>query len=157
MPKTLLAVGLLVLSSIHVGCTDPVRMGSSEDGMQRFFTLPLERQHFEFRTYPFDKQYAIYMYSMERRHPPDLSFAYEIAARGKEVVPMLLQKVKETGNEWEQDRIIYVFVAMARQDSYDVKSDHNLIKTLRATVASMQKETVRENSSRYLAEIVGTS
>jgi hypothetical protein len=121
--------------------------------MEKFFALPLKQQHSQFRSYPFEKQYAIYMYSMEKRHPPDPSFAYDIAQQGNSVQPMLLHKLEVGRNEKEQERIIYVFLAMARQGWYDVKSDSSMMHALEAAVASMENETVRSQSSAYLAEI----
>jgi len=129
----------------------------TKQSIATFFALPLQRQHEEFRTYSLDKQYEIFIYSMQRRHPADLSFAYDIASKGQPAAGFLSGKLQGTSNEWTQENIIYVFEVMAKQKYYSVSSDRKLITQLRRAVTSMKRTDTRENSERSLKTIIDAS
>jgi len=146
------ALSLLVTTFVPVSAQD-----QTKQSIAIFFALPLQRQHEEFRTYTLEKQYEIFIYSMQRRHPADLSFAYDIASKGQAAADFLSVKLQGTNDEWTQENIIYVFEVMAKQKYYSVGSDRKLITQVRRAVTSMKRTDIRENSERSLKTILDAS
>ena len=109
----------------------------------------MSKQHDEFLKLPIDKQYDIYIYAMTKRHPPDLSFADDIAEKGKAAVPFLTTKLKEERKESIQQKIIYLFERISRRN-VNLKDDKSLIALIENTVASMNQPIYAERSEESL-------
>jgi hypothetical protein len=100
-----------------------------------------------------EDQYELYIYSMANRHPPDISFAYDMALNGKEIVPFLAKKLNEEHSELIQYSIILIFDMMVRHFGVDLKENNQLIEKIRSITLLMKNAFFREESKASLTLI----
>jgi len=140
--------------AVLCACVSVSAQEQSTQPIAAFFALPLQQQHEEFRKFLLDKQFEIFVYSMQRRHPADLSFAYDMTSKGQAAATFLAEKLEATKDEWTQELIVYAFEVMAKQKYYAVASDGRLVAQLKRVVASMKRPANRKNSERSLKAIL---
>lgn len=149
MPRSVWS--LIILGTVCLcGCVS----SSTVADENHFFTRPLGEQHKLFKTYSLERQYAIYIESMQQRHPPDIAFAYELTSAGKKAADFLIRRLESGEDEWTQEHIFLAFEVMAKQGSYDVKGDKALINKLKVAVAAMKNVHNREASQASLRDIL---
>ena len=64
--------------------------------------VPHEQGYANFRTYPLEKQLEVYLCAMHVE-PPEIGLANEIAQRRDSVIPAVIQKLKASEREIDQD------------------------------------------------------
>ncbi len=79
---------------------------------REFLQLSHQQRHAEFRAYPLDKQLDVYLCAM-KTEPPNSSLANDIADQGEQAIPALVNKLKVTKSEVDQEDLIYVFELMS--------------------------------------------
>lgn len=145
---------LLAVAFFGVSCSTL----RSRDGMSNerhdLFDLPLQKQHEEFMKLPIEEQFKVYVYAMTKRHPPDLSFAEDIASRGPTIIPFLLGKLKEEPRESVQQKIILIFEMMTWRHKLDLSENGELITTLNRVISSMSDPLYRDRSQNSLRVIL---
>jgi hypothetical protein len=129
-------VSLAVLVAFQVCAM--VRCTCIPNEYREFENLSLEQQHEQFRTFPIEKQFDIYMYHMKCIHPPDTEFTNDIAARGDEAVPFLMEKLTEAQSERDQIYIIGILRTMSILRYADLRKNPENVDQLVETVASMR-------------------
>lgn len=152
--KTLGLLGVLAFCFILVCSCKSEESEVSED-IKQFFELPVREQHESISRFEIEKQYDIYIYSMTRRHPPDLGFAYDLASERERVVPFLMENLRQTEEESIQEKIIYVFAVMTWAHGMNLNDDEELIKLIHEVVASMTNDYYKGLSQQYVREIEG--
>jgi hypothetical protein len=119
---------------------------------KRFLELPLSQRHEVFRSYPIEKQLAVYHYAIRNQMPFDYGYAYDIAEGGKKIIPIVLDKLKIEKDEDKQKDIIRIFHALAVKGYLSNRED--IIDQLNQVVSGMKRtDSVKEESQRLLADI----
>lgn len=152
MPRPLRKLALLAVVGMLAACGSFVGKPAAQE-YERFFALPLAQQHERFAELPLSRQLDIYLHAVLKRHPPDLSFAYDIASGGETVLPFLAERLRDEENEGAQQSIIYVFEVLTRE-GYDLRSDSRLIELVRQKVSLMKQPFNKERSRRSLEVIL---
>lgn len=150
--------GLLLVSLLLVGCVPPQTLLAPREAppakYQEFFRLPLYRQGQEIKNYSIEEQIDIYLYAVQKKHPPVLGFAYDIARSGAAAVPIVIQRLRDAQSDLTKADLIYVFEAMAVLGSYDVKGDPEVMRALKEAVSTMRWEATKERSQASIQVIL---
>lgn len=117
-----------------------------------FFDQPLAKQHEIFRTLPIEKQFDFYIYALTERHPPDLSFADDIAVGGEKNIPFLMGKLKSAKSESVQQKIIYIFERMSK-NNIQVDKNKELLDLISKKISSMKMPLYTERSEKSFSII----
>jgi hypothetical protein len=147
----LLIVFFIASTFLLMGCRDEKLKGYD----QFFLSRNLEQQHEVFKKLPLEKQYELYIHQMTKMHPPDLSFADDIAQRGYEAVPFLKNKLELEKEELVQESILLVFESMVKYQHMDLKSDKELMKLIEDKVSKMKYPYSKKFSEEHLKVILG--
>jgi hypothetical protein len=101
-------------------------------------------------------QYVIFICGNQFMHPPALYLVEPFARRGKAIVPFLEEKLAQAQDDDLTTRdIVFVFSEMARQQSYDVAKDLDLVRQMRQAAAQMKNrewKTITEQRIKAAAE-----
>ena len=73
-----------------------------------------EQGYPKFRSYSLEKQLDVYLCAM-RVEPPDVGLASEIAKNGESALPTVLQRLRTTEREIDQQELIYLLEVMSDQ------------------------------------------
>jgi len=140
--KVLLLIILFPLLIYINGCDE-----NNHEQIKLFFKENIKEQHTKFRQLSIDKQLTIYLYAVTKRHPPDLSFATDIANDIDETkLEYLVNELKNIGDESIQQKIIYIFEMISRFNQYDLKRNEKLITFLKDVVNNMQNSLYKDRS-----------
>jgi hypothetical protein len=120
-----------------------------------FFRKPLKATIAEFSDYDVDKQYAIYICGNQYMHPPMIHLAEPFAKEGEKVVDFLKARLLEASDDPTVRDIVLVFTWMARQKTYDVVGDSNLMRITEERVSRINDPDWRRLSEQNLSEIRG--
>ena len=74
---------------------------------ETFLALSPRERQIESRKHPTEKQIDMYLCAM-KQEPPDLELAYEIADRGEVAIPLLIERLKTTKDEMDQENLIQI-------------------------------------------------
>lgn len=116
----------------------------------QFLELPRQQRHIQFEIYPTDKQVELYLCAM-KVEPPDLGLADEIADKGESVIPMLVETLKTSEKEIDQEDIIYVFEVMS--DHGILRGRKDLIAEIGKVVDNMKISQIKQRSLERLKKI----
>ena len=72
--------------------------------------------------YPLEQQYEIFLYGMQKVHPPDTQLAQAIAKRGKPALGYVLQMVAASNRDIDYVNSMQIFNAMVRMGDYSAYS-----------------------------------
>ena len=139
----------LMLCGLSISCG----AGEIPPEYKNFFSLSGSQERIEFRKYPLEKQIDIHLVAATYFRPPKFGFSYDIAAQGKEAIPVLLSRLKADSSEAYRGPIIYVFRVMVKF-YYDFRDEKEVMDTLKTVVSSMKDQFYREESERLLKEIL---
>jgi hypothetical protein len=151
----------VLLSFGKAGCADVLWLAIKFGGMT---ALNLQRHFSENRlklrlpssvTMIVDKQYAIYICGNQYMHPPMIHLAEPFAKEGEKVVDFLKPRLLEASDDLIVRDIVLVFTWMARQKTYDVAGDSNLMRITEERVSQMKDPDWRRLSEQDLNEIRG--
>jgi len=115
-----------------------------------FLQLPQQQRRAEFRGYPLDKQLDVYLCAM-KTEPPNSSLAYDIADQGEQAIPALVNKLKGTKSEVDQEYLIYVLEVMS--DRSYLRSRKDVVAEISNVIDSMKISQIRESSLESLKKI----
>lgn len=120
-----------------------------------FFNTPSTPRLKEFYTYDLEKQLTIHRCGLDW-HPTE-EYSYEIAQRGKVIVPALLQKLKDGDykNSYDAEKTKYGIVLIFRRlaSHGELNDDPQLIGTLEKAVSEIKTHWIRQEADESLAEI----
>lgn len=112
--------------------------------------VPREQGYAKFRTYPIEKQLDVYLCAMHVE-PPDLGLADEIAKQGQPVIPALIERLKSSEREIDQEDIIYVFEVMSGSGMLRGRKD--VIADISQVIDNMKISQVKQASEERLKKI----
>lgn len=122
---------------------------------QSFFDLPVEEQHEQFRTYPLEMQFDIFVYDVNCHHP-STKFGSDIVMRGEEAIPFLKERFAEAKPGVLKMLIMGMFAEMSITGYADLRDHEDLLAYLEKEVASMHP-FYRNWGERELQFIRGTN
>jgi hypothetical protein len=118
-----------------------------------FFDTPIASRVEHFRRYSLADQYKIFRYGMDRIEPPYMGLAEPIAERGAAAMPFLLDRLNSKPDDITVRDILLIFDTMATSKSYEVKSDAELMATLKSRVSGMKEHGWQDVCSKQLQRI----
>lgn len=121
---------LLLSSALFVGCEFP------PDYVQ-LMKLPNKERHEEFRKLPLEKQVDFYLLRVSFSHPPDSSFAEDIAIRGEDALPYLLERLQKEPEDFRKEHIILVFREI-HLNTVDLRYKKDVLSNLEGAVEQMK-------------------
>jgi hypothetical protein len=136
------AIALLCLSL--QGC------GERPQACKEFLDMPRPQLRAQFETFPLEKQIDVYLCAM-KVEPPDVGLANKIADRGEGALPVLMQRLKSSGQESKQEDIIYVLEVMSDHGSLRGRKD--LVADIGRVIDEMKSGPVRERCAERLRKI----
>jgi len=148
-----LAVLLLLSATGCHGGREHVRGYNCSELAKTYFSKPLKSTIDDFSDYNVEKQYAIFICGNQYMHPPMLHLAEPFAREGEKIVPFLKARLLEADDDLTVRDIVLVFNWMAREKTYDVAGDGDLMKILQAKINSMKDADWRRLSEQNLDEI----
>jgi len=86
-----------------------------------------------------------------RGEPPDLDLAYVIADRGEAAIPLLMDKLKITKDEMDQEDLIRVFEVMSEKGYLRGRTD--VVSAISDVVDQMKIAPIKEDSQELLKKI----
>jgi hypothetical protein len=116
-----------------------------------FRKLSLDEQHAKFRTFPFEKQIDFHLLSMVNE-PPDSRFSEDIASRGNEALPVLINRINAEREDYRRVDLMVVFVTM-HQRFLNLAHNRNVLEALRQIVPKMENKTWKAMFRENLAFI----
>ena len=122
---------LVVMALLLNACVWPNSEGA------RFYQIFHERGSWagvseELEKYPLEQQYEIFLYGMQKVHPPDYELANAIAKRGKPAMDYVLRMVAASGKELDYVISMEIFKALVRGEHYLVCSDVEAMEQIEA-------------------------
>jgi hypothetical protein len=112
--------------------------------------VPREQGYAKFRTYPLEKQLDVYLCAMHVE-PPDMGLANEIAERGDSTIPAVMQKLKTSETEIDQEDLIYLLEVMSERGLLRGRKD--VIAAIAQAIDSMKISQVKQRSEERLKKI----
>ena len=100
-----------------------------------FLALSLSERKVESRKQPTEKQIEMYLCAM-RGKPPDLDLADVIADRGEAAIPLLMNRLKTSKDEMDQEDLIRVFEVMS--DKGYLRGRTNVVSAISDVVDQMK-------------------
>jgi len=144
-PTLLLTIAMAAFSVMQCGNHTPPEY-------RRLFALPVQQQALEFKKYPLDQQLDIYVHAIEDVEPPATQFGTFLAANGKKVIPLLLNKLKEEKSDRRRFYLIAVFYQM-HTEHCSLKDEREVVETISAVIREMKDSTYRGLCEVYLKAI----
>jgi hypothetical protein len=120
------------------------------EGCRQFLDLPRQQRQEQFKTYSVEKQLDVYLCAMNVE-PPDLSLADKIADRGETAIPSLIEKLKTSQREIDQEDIIYVFEVMS--DRGLLRGRKDVIAEISQVIDNMKISQEKQTSEERLKKI----
>ncbi len=143
-------VFLLSIIIFQLGCpSEPL----PKECMEFFNTYAVQDERI-FVGYDLEKQLAIYQCGLDQHPPTD--YSYRIADRGKNIIPVLLEKLNRNDYKSKYDAektkygIILIFQRLADERQVN---DREIIKVLEQTVSEIKTEWIREEAEESLEDI----
>jgi hypothetical protein len=143
--RTSWVLGFLIVSSWLLHSCD--RRSPECDA---FLALSPNERQVESRKQPTDKQIDMYLCAM-RGEPPDLDLAYVIADRGEAAIPLLMDKLKITKDEMDQEDLIRVFEVMSEKGY--LRGRTNVVSAISDVVDQMKIAPIKGDSQELLKKI----
>lgn len=117
----LLAIAPLLNACAYIGVGF---IGPKSEGA-KFYEIFHERGDYggrsaELEKYPLEQQYEIFLYGMQKVHPPDTGLASAIAKRGKPGLNYVLRQVATSNRDMDYVDSMEIFRSMARGRHYPV-------------------------------------
>jgi len=128
----------------------PACVPSTPQQCRAFFDLPSEQRHVEFRTFPVPKKLDVYLCAM-KGEPPDLSLAADIADLGPGAIPAVVDKLKHSKSEVDQENLIYLLEVMS--ELRYLRGRNDVIGEVRDVIDSMKIRQMRYSSLERLRKI----
>lgn len=141
---------LIVIVILYLGCQSPTQPKECIE----FFNTDSTQRLKEFSKYDLEKQLTIHQCGLDWRPPYDRS--YEIAKRGKSIIPILLQKLNTDNNKnrYETEKtkygVILIFQRLAENGDLD---NREVIKILEQIVSEFKTDWIKEEAKESLVEI----
>lgn len=145
-------IGTLVL--LITGCFYP-SFTITHPEYKKLSEIPKEQRYIEFRKLPIEKQLEIYLVAMSRSHPPNREFADDIAEQRENIIPFLIEKIKEYRNEaslsqisitrkgatqiMRQD-ILFIFHTMVENHKCDIKITREQLDFILSEIILLKEE-----------------
>lgn len=112
--------------------------------------VPREQGYAKFRTYPLEKQLDVYLCAMHVE-PPDMGLANEIAERGDSAIRAVMQKLKTSEREIDQEDLIYLLEVMS--DRGLLRGRKDVIADITQVIDNMKISQVKQRSEERLKKI----
>ncbi|MYF31087.1 MAG: hypothetical protein F4169_19985 [Gammaproteobacteria bacterium] len=143
---------LLVTALLLNACVGPKSEGA------KFRQMFLERGSWEgfseeLEKYPLEQQYEIFLYGMQKVHPPDSKAADTIAKRGKPAMDYVLRMVAASGKDMDYVDSLEIFEAMVRGRHYLVCADIEAMEQIEANGNKIAHEDWRKYYQRDLQRL----
>lgn len=100
-----------------------------------FKGLTEEQEHEKFRKLSLDRQVDYHLIKMNF-HPPDPRFAKDIAMRGEEAIPYLIERLEAESKDYRKNDILVIFEAL-HVNSVDLRERKEVIGKLEKVVDQM--------------------
>src|SRR5688572_12142009 len=120
-----------------------------------FFSLDTERQRQKAKDFSIEKQIDFYLAGKRYVHPPSSTLLYVIAERGKEAVPALLERMKQTKSESDKLDLLDV-IRNINEFHVRLNDDEVLIDQLKDITAKMQDPQRKAEAEQMLTDILAT-
>jgi hypothetical protein len=133
---------LLLGFSLLAGCQYP------QDYVD-LMNLPPEERHLEFRKLPIEKQVDFYLIRASNSHPWDKSFADDIAVRGENAIPYLLERLEKEPEDRRRDDIVWIF-RQIYVNTIDLRNRKEVIDALESAAEKMKDPYWKESSQATL-------
>jgi hypothetical protein len=112
--------------------------------------VPREQGYAKFRTYPLERQLEVFLCAMHVE-PPDRGLANEIVERGDSAIPAVMQKLKTSEREIDQEQLIYLMEVMSEHGLLRGRKD--VIADLAQVIDNMKISQVKQRSEESLKKI----
>lgn len=106
-----------------------------------------------FRSISIEKQYALYVCSIQYFHPPNFGIQVLFAERGVEIIEFLKNKLLSSSDDKVVRDIIALLWLMNQRGYYSVKCDDNLMNIVTRKVNSIVDPNRKTIAEKYIVEI----
>jgi len=138
---------ILILCLIQLGCP---KQKMPEECEYFYKSLTSNQREVVFKTYDLEKQLRLHRCGLEKI-PMDTSQSIGIANRGKDIVPILLNKLSVEKDEVTKYGIILIFESMFAAGI--LKDDEMVINNIKKAISEMKTDFARNYSQRSLTRI----
>ncbi len=145
MSKLLLCC-ILLGSVLFLSCIPDV-----PEECEDFLALPVARQVEVFRTFPVEKQLHVYTCDYRYSHPSNASLATALAERGENIVPILIDRLRQEDDERNLEPIIHILELMYKRGYLRDRED--VVNFIRNAVSNMKRPAVKEVNQEMLRSI----
>lgn len=114
--------------------------------------LPDIQRHERFRQLPIDKQIDFYLLRVAYSHPPDTSFASDIAHQGERAISHLLARLEMESDDHRKVFIIWA-LEQIHTDTVDLRNKPEVIKALEMAVDKMGQSDWKSMAQRSMKHI----
>ena len=114
------------------GCTD------YPDAYTAYLVLPPDERAAAIAKYPPEQQVDLYLWDRRVKHPPAPGLADALARSGDRVLPVLVRRIWTEESERARVDLLYVVLRMQALGVVDVAQDTEVMRSLSASVASIE-------------------
>jgi hypothetical protein len=118
-----------------------------------FRGLSDKEKHEKFKKLPLNKQVDFYLVMMSF-HPPDLSYAFDIAGEGEVVIAYLIERLDLEQEDYRKADIIYIFEAM-QVKGIDLRKRKDILLALSRIVNRMNDSPQKKKAENSLRVVEG--
>lgn len=126
--------------------------GSNDSEIKRLLDLPMKEQEHTFKNFSLAKQVDVYLEAMYVE-PPQTRYASYLASNGKEVLPVLINKLQETKSDTAKAYIIYAFKVI-HEDYYSLSNEIKVLESLKESVTGFKEDYRKQEAEEYLRDIL---
>ena len=130
---------------------------SSQCGLPTEFAdfrgLTDEEKHEKFKKLPLEKQVDFHLVMMGY-HPPDMGYAFDIAAEGEKTLPYLIERLEKEKEDYRKNDILFIFEALQIK-SVDLRKKEEVLAALRQVIDKMDNPSQKKIAENSLQSIKG--
>lgn len=124
--------------------------GERPEECKQFLDLPRQQREEQFKSYPIEKQLDLYLCGM-RVEPPQAGLAYDIADKGEPAIAVVVQRLRTSNDELDQEHLIYVLEVMS--DRGLLRGRKDVIADISQVIDNMKISQMKQTSEERLKKI----
>jgi hypothetical protein len=123
------------------------------DAYTAYLVLPSDERAAAITEYPPEQQVELYLWDLRVKHPPAPGLADAVARNGDRVLPILVRRIATEESERDRVDLLYVVLRIQSLGIVDVARDPEIMRTLAASVASIDDPDLRLQANDILVGI----
>lgn len=122
---------------------------------EMYYGRSVEVRLAEVRSYPIDKQYAVFICGVQHIRPPKWETAQPFASHGSTTAEFLIRKLPLVRDDTTVENIVTLVGDMEARGVYELTPNSELVRALELAVSRMKNQTQKKRVQDALGQLAG--